>query len=186
MLKFIEGDVSDRVLAEFSIDLEKRAVTPAGTVISEEEDPPFDTVIGFQKGPEENGYSVEAVALTSNGRESTGLVQFTTQSGSRKKPERLRVEVRDSQGNLLFASDSVTEAGLGVWNEEEWTTAVADIDAPPDADPVAYGVNTREIGFAGSVEELQGERVTTTVTSLQSGEVLCTDTRVLDVLQSGR
>ncbi len=161
-------------LAEFTIDLEKKTVTPAGTVIAATPAPNVtqELLESLGRGEKQNGCQVwfAEVYYGNNSRQIT--LNFVTDKDV--VTEQLRVEITDARGDLLLASDSTESGGE---NQAEWTK----IEEDPDM--LSYYISGDLLFLpdptAGTLP-LQGEEITTTIKNLATGEVLCTDTRTLE------
>lgn len=181
--------LEQKKLAEFTIDLEKKTVTPAGTVVDADWGTPYDiAVIGnFGKGQEQNGYTVTCVDFQYYNGEYTASVSVDTQNGKIGKPERLRLEAEDETGRVIFRSDSVTETGEAVSFEDwcpQYSYSENDMDYETACEtlaPTGYGVWADLTGENGWI--MAGDTVTVTISDLDTGEVLCTDTRTLKQME---
>lgn len=177
--------MEQKKLAEFTIDLEKKTVTPAGTVVEADWGTPYDTaVIGnFGKGQEQNGYTVTCVDFQYYNGEYTASVTIDTQNGKLGEPERLRLEAADETGKVIFRSDSVTEQGEPVSFEKwclQYSYSESDMDYETACEtlaPTGYGVWEDLTGENGWI--MEGDTVTVTISDLDTGKALCTDTRTL-------
>ncbi len=187
LLRFCNDNryLEQKKLAEFTIDLEKKTVTPAGTVVDEDWGTPYDFAIlgNIDKGQEQNGYTVTCVDFQYYNGEYTASVSFDTQNGKIGEPERLRLEVTDETGRVIFRSDSVTETGEPV-SFEDWCPQYTDSEFDMDYEtaretlaPAGYGVWAELNGENGWI--MEGDTVTVTISDLDTGETLCTDTRTL-------
>ncbi len=182
-------------LAEFTIDLEQKTVTPAGTVVDEDWGTPYDgvAIIGnIDRGEEQNGYAVTCVTFQYDNGVYSALASFDSKRGKVGETERLRLEAADGTGRVIFRSDSAGEQGEWAFAAEQdqsvsfqrWSPqyeySEEDMDyetARETLAPTGYGVRealTEENGWV-----LEGDTVTVTISDLDTGEVLCTDTRTL-------
>ncbi len=161
-------------LAEFTIDLEKKTVTPAGTVIAATPEPNATQELleslGF--GEKQNGCQVAFVEVYYGHNSRHIDLNFVTDKGV--VAEQLRVEVTDARGDLLLTSDSTESGGE---NQAAWMT----MEEGPDmlSHYVSGDLLFLPDPTAGDLP-LQGEEITTTIKDLATGEVLCTDTRTLE------
>lgn len=161
-------------LAEFTIDLEKKTVTPAGTVIAATPTPNETQEVleslGF--GEKQNGCQVGFVEVYYGHNSRQITLNFVTDKDV--VTEQLRVEVTDARGDLLLASDSTESGGE---NQAAWVT----MEEGPDmlSHYVSGDLLFLSDPTAGDLP-LQGEEITTTIKDLLTGEVLCTDTRTLE------
>lgn len=167
-------------LAEFTIDLEKKTVTPAGTVVDADWGTPYDGVAilgNLDKGREQNGYTVVYVSFQYNDGGYSALALFDSKNGKIGETERLRLEAADETGRVIFRSDSVTEQGEPA-GFDKWCPQYPSFDDDPEATaPTGYGVRealTEENGWV-----MEGDTVTVTISDLDTGAVLCAETRTL-------
>lgn len=188
VLRFYDtGTQQEEVLAEFTIDIEAQTVTPSTTYDDGgllDLDNPYRYLIlqNGGMGKEENGFSVRNVTFEKlNGY--TGSVYFTLPPEQAEKD--LRVEVYDSQNTLLWESDTYNADGS--WNDR-WnytgpqTSQLGNLEqnAGETGEQLAeYSVSAEVTGLMVPI----GEKVTTKIIDLDTGEVLCVDTRVLDAVQ---
>ncbi len=173
-LKFIASrDGRHDVYAQFTIDLEKQTVTPAGTPATEVVTYERNSIIGKGLGEEQNGLTVGAVEIIcSNGVWQAGL-SVSWEPGTGTNSQRLRVELYNADGELLAASDSHMadgernpQWGMG-WSGEEVLSSYLPL------------LTLNADGEGGRLPQA-GEEVTVLVKDLDSGEVLLTETRVLN------
>lgn len=178
VLRFIYGDWSDEVLAEFTIDLDKRTVSPGSSL--DEYDPNFyQTLQGSQTLPDKiQGYAVEHISFSRRfGREEAHIVISTPMDAGM---EHLKFEARDSKGNLLVSTTSILEDGS--WNDTEWW----DFSEPVEFSEQDGTVLRRQASYSMTVPVTdmppKGETVTGTLTDMDTGEVLCKYGILLDTV----
>lgn len=187
VLRFYGGYNDEKVLAEFTIDIEAQTVTPSTTYDDGgllDLDNPYRYLIlqDGSEGKEENGFTVRSVVFEKlDGY--TGSVYFT--SSQERTEMNLRVEVYDSQNTLLWESNAYSADGS--WNDRwDYTSAQDSQLARLQQNAGETGENQAEFNVSAEITGLIvpiGEQVTVKIIDLNSGEILCTDTRTLDVVQ---
>ena len=132
-------------------------------------------------GDRQNGYSVTSIGFH-NFQQYEGWVSFTFPD--EKEGGKLRVELFDSQENLLFSADSRQQDGT--WNEDWYLREKSEYaeenekgEKVPVIYPAEYTVTASIIGVRVPV----GETVTAKIIDLETGQTVCTDTRTLNSVQ---
>ena len=187
VFRFCDSNQQERVLAEFTIDLEKQSAAPSRTY---EENGPlmlrepthYEILQEGHDGEEQNGYSVRSIVFSNLQTRYAGGLSFSFPG--EKEGGSLRAELLDSRGTLVFSSDSRREDGT--WNEE-WHLQEGSEYAEEDENggkvscvyPTQYIVSVPLAGERVPV----GETVTARIVDLETGQTVCTDTRTLDSVQ---
>lgn len=154
VLRFIYGDYSDEVLAEFTIDLEKQEIRQ-GSGLDDGSPYFYQMLQGSNPMPDEpEGCLIPHAVFDKYNPGGRAAVYLSVPEGTGKD---LRIEVTDSQGARLAES---------AWNEAEWFVQ-------EDGERTEYSVSTRPLEMPPI-----GETVTVTLT--EGDKVLCQEEILLD------
>ncbi len=176
VLRFIEGDSSERAIAEFTIDFEKGTVEPGSSL--DDDSPCFYQIL--QGGPMQpdgfDGYMVTNVNFSRYDGDRVGAyIETPSETGG----EHLRFTLTDSQGNTWIDTSSILEDGS--WNEDAlWKFSPPITSNDPDSGRVVQYQGSYGLSLAAESMPPKDTAVTATVTDLDTGKVLCEDRFVLD------
>lgn len=187
ILRFYDsGSEKKKVLAEFTIGLKAATVTPShsyeeGGALDLSSATRYEILQNGGRGQEQNGFTLLNVSFSNfQGVRSSSLI-FELPEDSVESA--LGVEVYGSGDTLLWKSDSMEEDGT--WNENWYFTGDPVLSREEDGSytwqeqPPQYTVNVpfqREAVPIGIV-------VTVKIIDRDTGKILCTDTRTLEMVQ---
>lgn len=187
ILRFYDsGSEKKKVLAEFTIGLKAATVTPShsyeeGGALDLSSATRYEILQNGGRGQEQNGFTLLNVSFSNfQGVRSSSLI-FELPEDSVESA--LGVEVYGPGDTLLWKSDSMEEDGT--WNEDWYFTGDPVLSREEDGSytwqeqPPQYTVNVpfqREAVPIGIV-------VTVKIIDRDTGKILCTDTRTLEMVQ---
>lgn len=173
-LRFEKCSYDREIYAEFVIDLAAETVTPGNTPAKEVVTYDQEGIIGLGHGEEQNGFSVSFVEIYK--AQGSAQIDLTPCQWRVDDPCRITVELYNADGDLLGETVSVVTTPLGEERlNSQWGMGWGG-EYLQSLHPV---FDLHDAEAAGNLPQA-GDQVTTVIKDQDSGEVLLTDTRVLE------